>query len=218
MSYQHEKKLEWFDDNKYREAAKLGPRGWFELLLMRSMYIKGGVPHELLIKLFNNPLDYFYYPSNNPEYNKNHPVVTSIAPKDDLIRIEFARDFPEQSDELNILLGYAKINVYAPKDQIIKDFKKWLDKQRNEVQASKRSFEVIRNNFIQSKVLQYLDLIIYFQNEGYEPTQTEIAQILYPQENIGPEKIRQTTIHNAKKAISDPYLNWLDYLAKEVQR
>lgn len=108
--------------------------------------------------------------------------------------------------------SYARVNLSGTKKKIIDDFKKWLQNEMDSINACGREgFEVERRSLIDSRVLQYLDVLLYTKLNGINLTHEEYAGIVFPFE-AGADKIRKTTKPKAEQAISEVYCNWLQSL------
>ncbi|WP_321276132.1 DUF6387 family protein [Thiomicrorhabdus indica] len=108
-------------------------------------------------------------------------------------------------------LAFAEIDLSAPKEKILKEFKKWLNAELDIVNASKRSFPNEREALISSRILQYIDLKIFFKFEGVAITQEELSSIIFGFE-AGADKIRKTVIPKAEQVLSKAYIGWLRHL------
>lgn len=95
------------------------------------------------------------------------------------------------------LSGYAVVNLSASDEQIISDFKAWIEHERKKrrIICPKKSFKVNDcNDWADFMVLPYLDLKIWSKYTGKNFTQAVIGYALFPEEIVDTtEKIRKST-------------------------
>lgn len=103
-------------------------------------------------------------------------------------------------------LAYVAIDLYATDEQIKEDLNHWLTNYRKEIkhQSQKRLFKQADFDYwIRYGVIPYLDLDFIAKIEGKKITQEKMAQLIFPNEFVGSDRIRQTTKREADRLIKE---------------
>ncbi|MCQ8128154.1 DUF6387 family protein [Methylomonas rivi] len=105
------------------------------------------------------------------------------------------------------------VNLYANDEQIIADFKKWLEKVRQDknLVAPKKLFnEVDFKEWAEYMILPYLDLIIWSKYNEIKITQPVLGNVLFPDEIVDTtERIRRTIKPKAEWLMQESTINAL---------
>lgn len=109
------------------------------------------------------------------------------------------------SDYINTSDAYSwvEVNLNASDEQIVKDFQRWLVGHRKAIEhfSTPKNFTVkMFNDWIDWKLLPYIDLMIVAKQEKKSITQSKIARLIFPNEydvDIT-ERVRRTTKLNAE--------------------
>lgn len=99
----------------------------------------------------------------------------------------------------------AKVNLNAPKQKIINDFKAWLDQAYLDNQKKKtQQFKPMAKDWIEHRIIPYLHLISYFEILGEPLSNAQAEQIIFPDCHGDPgDKIKKSTQKHLKQFLSN---------------
>jgi hypothetical protein len=100
------------------------------------------------------------------------------------------------------------VHLNATDEQIMKDFRHWLTEYRKAVEheAHKRNFtDKDLREWVEYRVLPYLDLMLIAQLEGKSITQAQMARLIFPDEHTVDitDRLRRTTKTKAEWLFKD---------------
>lgn len=235
--YKYHKTPEWFRDEKYSGLSNLSASDFLEMISLRLELqnvarLNDDSVFNQFMPFFDKPLSSsqllqyrlepfspkalfdgeFFYPSGGSF--TAFPSV-KLAEKDaEQVRVGTLWG-SKNNGSLNGSLKPLFVDISAP-DQLLREaFDSWLKSVRKEFSQEipnmpKQSFESERKRIVEQKLLQYIDLKIWFTLKRISFNDSEIAYILFPYEKDS-EHIRKTVRPNAEKLMSFYFRMWLEH-------
>lgn len=236
--YKHPKTPDWFDNEKYLSLSEITLLNLLDMVGIRLELDNIARLQDLdvfqpYIRFFESPIQAttefnysfnsinpsalaegeFVFPDNF-EVNGMFPSIRLHSRYSKNIRVGTLWGNSVGDIDNGSLKGLF-VDISAPEPVLKKAFESWLRAAKKEFSQSvekipKQSFESEKKRIIEHKLLQYIDLKIWFTLNAIDFNDSDMAYILFPYEKDS-EHIRKTVRPNAEKLCSFYYRMWLEH-------